>query len=91
MATPCRLSRSAAETTSIASDNRRYFGSNASEDAVEVVKQAIRIKPDNAEACANLGDAYRESSRHREAVQASQQAIQIRPNHADAHHFLGLS
>ena len=60
-------------------------------EAVEAYKQAIRIKPDYAEAHYNLGFSYDELGLCREAVEAYKQAIRIKPDYAEAHYNLGVS
>ena len=44
-------------------------------EAIVAYKQAIRIKPDDAEAHNNLGIAYRKSGMHIEAIEALKQSI----------------
>jgi len=58
--------------------------------AIEAYKQAIRIKPDDAEAHYNLGVAYGELGMYREAMEAYKQAIRIKPDYAEAHYNLGV-
>ena len=58
--------------------------------AIEAYKQAIRIKPDIAEAHYNLGVAYGELGMYREAMEAFKQAIRIKPDDAEAHYNLGV-
>jgi len=58
--------------------------------AIEAYKQAIRIKPDIAEAHYNLGVAYGKSGMYREAMEAYKQAIRIKPDYAEAHYNLGV-
>ena len=58
--------------------------------AIEAYKQAIRIKPDIAEAHSNLGVAYGELGMYREAMEAYKQAIRIKPDYAEAHYNLGV-
>ncbi len=59
------------------------------EEEIEACKQAIRIKPDYAEAHINLGVAYVELSMNKEAIEAYKQAIRINPDNAEAHYILG--
>ena len=49
-------------------------------EAIEAHKQAIRIKPDYAEAHDNLGNAYDKLGIYREAIEAFKQAIKIKPD-----------
>ncbi len=61
------------------------------QEAMEEFKQAIRIKPDYAEAHYNLGVTYGELGRHQEAIEAFKQAIRIKPDDAEAHYNLGVT
>lgn len=58
---------------------------------VEVLKQAIFINPDDAEAHCNLGAVYFTLGRYPEAIDACKQAICIKPDDAEAHFCLGSS
>ena len=58
---------------------------------MEAYKQAIRIKPDYAEAHSNLGLVYVRLNMYREAIKACKQAIRIKPDDADAHLGLGVA
>ena len=61
------------------------------QDAIESCKQAIRIKPDYAEAHYNLGVAYANLGRYQDAIEAYKQAIRIKPDYAEAYLILALS
>jgi tetratricopeptide (TPR) repeat protein len=61
------------------------------QDAIEALKQAIRIKPDLAEAHYNLGVAYHRLGRYKDAIEALKQAIRIKPDLAEAHCNLGVA
>ena len=52
-------------------------------------RQAIRLKPDYAEAHSNLGNALRAMGQLDEAIAAYRQAIRLQPDLADAHVNLG--
>jgi serine/threonine-protein kinase len=54
-------------------------------------REAIRLKPNDAAADFNLGNALREQGKLPEAVAAYREAIQLRPDYADAHHELGIA
>ncbi len=60
-------------------------------EAIESYTQAIRIKPDDAKAHSNLGNAYVSSGMYKEAIEAYKQAIRTKPDDEDAHHNLGLT
>jgi tetratricopeptide (TPR) repeat protein len=61
------------------------------EEATEAYKQAIRIKPDYADAHNNLGVAYSKLGRSQEAIEAFSQAIKIKTDYAEAHYNLGTT
>jgi tetratricopeptide (TPR) repeat protein len=60
------------------------------EEAVEALKQVVRISPGFAEAQYRLGVSYANIRLYREATKALIQAIQIKPDYAEAHHILGF-
>jgi tetratricopeptide (TPR) repeat protein len=61
------------------------------QEATEAFKQAIRIKPDYADAHNNLGAAYSKLGRWQEAVDEYKQAIKIKTDYAEAHYNLGTT
>ena len=61
------------------------------QDAVESCKQAIRIKPDLAEAHCGLGAAYDDLGHYQDAIESCKQAIRIKPDLAEAHCNLGVA
>ena len=68
-----------------------YLNLGRYQDAVEAYKQAIKIKPDYADAHYYLGNAYDKLGRYQEAIEAFGQAIKIKPDYAEAHYNLGLA
>jgi tetratricopeptide (TPR) repeat protein len=68
-----------------------YSDSDMWREAMESFKQAIRIKPDYAEAHNNLGISYDNLGMYKEAIEAYKQAIRIKPDDAEAHNNLGVS
>ena len=58
-------------------------------EAIASWQQAIRLKPDYAEAHNNLGNALREQGKLEEAAASLQQAIRLKPDYAEAHNNLG--
>ncbi|MFA4918822.1 MAG: tetratricopeptide repeat protein [Thermodesulfovibrionales bacterium] len=68
-----------------------YDESGKYKESIEAYKQAIRIKPDYAEAHYNLGVTYGNLGMNREAIDAVKQVIRIRPDYAEAHYNLGLT
>jgi tetratricopeptide (TPR) repeat protein len=58
-------------------------------DAVAQLEQALRLKPDFAEAHNNLGSVLMEQGRLGEAVGQYEEALRLKPEHAEAHNDLG--
>ena len=52
--------------------------------AVDSYKQALKIKPDYAEAYSNMGNALRENGELEAAIDSYKQALKIKPDYADA-------
>jgi tetratricopeptide (TPR) repeat protein len=61
------------------------------EEGVEACLQAIKLKPDWAEAHYNLGVALSKLNRWAEAVEAFKQAVKIKSVYAEAHFNLGVA
>ena len=59
--------------------------------AIEAYKQAVRIKPDFAEAHYNLAVFFCQIGKYQEAVEACKEATKIDPNYANAHFELGFA
>jgi len=59
-------------------------------EAIEAFKQAIKIKPDYADAHCGLGLAYGNLGMNKEAIEAYKQAIRIKPDYANAYCGLGV-
>ena len=60
------------------------------QDAIEPFKQAIRIKPDLAEAHCNLGAIFANIGRYQDAIESYKQTIKIKPDYVNAHSNLGI-
>lgn len=60
-------------------------------DAIEALRHALRIQPDDAEAWYSLGTAYHRLGRHADAIEAYRQARRIRSDYADAWYGLGTA
>ncbi len=57
--------------------------------AIELIGNAIALKPDYAEAHNNLGNALRDQGRLKEAVVVYRRALALKPDFAEAHNNLG--
>jgi len=66
-----------------------YGNAGQYEEAIASYKEAIRIKPDDADAHYNLGVTYGESGQYEEAIASYKEALRIKPDDADAHYNLG--
>ena len=61
------------------------------EKALSYFEEAVKKKPDFADAHYFLGVTYVNLGRYQEAIQAFKQAIRIKPDFADAHYDLGFT
>ncbi len=61
------------------------------QEAIEHYQQALRLKPDYAEADNNLGTALAKTGHLRSAIEHLQHALQLKPDYAEAHYNLGLA
>jgi len=59
------------------------------EQALPHLREAVRLKPDYAEAYSNLGSALTKLGRHGEAITSFTRALDHAPRDADAHYNLG--
>jgi uncharacterized membrane protein YjgN (DUF898 family) len=66
-----------------------YGNAGQYEEAIASYKEAIRIKPDDADAHYNLGVTYGESGQYEEAIASYKEVLRIKPDDADAHYNLG--
>ena len=67
------------------------FQQKKPEDAIAVYDQAIRLKPDYAEAYNNRGIAKRTLERYEDAIADHDQAIRLKPDHAGAYTNRGIA
>jgi tetratricopeptide (TPR) repeat protein len=59
------------------------------DEAISEAREALRLKPDYAEALNTLGNALIEKGRTDEAISQFQEAIRLDPGYADSHNNLG--
>ena len=59
-------------------------------DAVRHLREAVRLKPDYAEAHNNLAIALANAEQADDAIRAYERALELQPNYADAHNNLGV-
>ena len=60
-------------------------------EALVSYDQAIRLKPDHAQACCNRGNALRDLKRLDEALASYEQAVKLRPDFAEAYGNRGMA
>jgi predicted O-linked N-acetylglucosamine transferase (SPINDLY family) len=68
-----------------------YANLHQPERAISYFEKALEIRPDIAEAHANLGKALSETGRGEDAIASFLRALRIRPDYADAHYSLGVA
>ena len=61
------------------------------DEAVAALREAIRLKPDDAMPTRNLGLALKSQGKLDEAVAAYREAIRLKPDYAEAHNNLGVA
>jgi len=64
---------------------------DAYKDAIDVFKEAIRLKPGFADACYYLGAAYEKTGKDTKAVGAYMKAVKAAPDFTDAYFSLGMT
>ena len=67
----------------------RYLHQRKLDDAVAAYREAIRLKPDDAEIQLGMGYALQTQEKLDEAVAAFREAIRLKPDYAEAHSYLG--
>jgi Flp pilus assembly protein TadD len=72
-------------------DSRFREAAEALEQAVVALREAIRLKPYDADAHNNLGVALNAQRKLDEAIAAWREAIRLKPHDAQAHNNLGVS
>jgi len=68
-----------------------YYELGRYQEAVEALREAVRLKPDDAEAWCYLGFSYGALGRRREAVEAFRKAVRLKPDFAEAWVGLGFA
>ena len=69
----------------------RFAQTGKIEEAIAHYEQALRIKPDDAEAHNNLAVALLQTGRINEAIAQFEQALQLKPDYAEAHVNLAVA
>jgi hypothetical protein len=59
------------------------------DEAVATLRQALKLRPDFADAWNDLGITLARQSKHHEAIEAYREAIKCRPNFAEAYNNMG--
>ncbi len=68
-----------------------YFREEKFDDAIKYLNDALRIKPDFADAQNNIGAALARQGKFDEAIQHLNEALKINPDSAEAHANLGFA
>lgn len=58
-----------------------YYNQGDYEKCIDACKQAIKLKPDYADAYSNMGAAYNQLKQWQNGIDACEQALKINPNH----------
>ena len=61
------------------------------DDAVLAFQEALSIKPDDAQANYNMGNAFKDQRKLEEAIEAYEKALSIKPDYADAYLNIGAT
>ena len=61
------------------------------DEAIRQFQEALRLKPDYAEAHNNLGIALARKGQIDEAISQFQEALRLKPDYAEAHYNLGIA
>ena len=61
------------------------------DDAIDSYKQALKIKPDYAEAYYNMGIALKDKGDPEAAIDSYKQALKIKPDYAEAYNNMGVA
>ena len=59
------------------------------DEALEIFKKSISLKPDNAIAYNNMGATLKDLGKYEKAIEAYKRCIVLKPNYADAYNNLG--
>jgi protein O-mannosyl-transferase len=67
-----------------------YIEMDRQGEAIEILKKAIQLQPNDADIHYKLGLAYYKAGRYQEAIKSYQNAIQSKPGDSDTYNNLGL-
>ena len=68
-----------------------FAGAGKREEALTHYRLCLRLQPDHAEACANLGVGLAEQGKLDEALAVLREALRLKPDLAKGHHNLGVA
>ncbi len=89
---PPRPAAPAARTAQQAfEEGTRFMKAKRYREAVAALQEAVRLRPDFAEAHSNLGYSLRNDGELDRAIASYQEAIRLKPNLAEAHEYLGVA
>ncbi len=72
-------------------EGTRHLKAKRHREAVAAFRQAVKTRPDFAEAHSNLGYALRSTGEIDSAIAAYREAIRLKPDLGEAHEYLGVA
>ena len=72
-------------------EGTRHMKAKRYAEAVAAFQQAVKARPDFAEAHSNLGYSLRNTGRLDQAIAAYREAIRLKPDLVEAHEYLGVA
>lgn len=89
--TPPPRTRPARTAQQAFEEGNRHMKAKRFPEAVAAFQQAVRARPDFAEAHSNLGYSLRNTGQLDQAIASYQEAIRLKPNLAEAREYLGVA